>query len=160
MGSHSVTCHPAEVTFPPLPQPKLVLDLATPEGCKAELTCKWQWHQLGRMQVCTLLQTDNHTSTPPLSFFTEWMPFLMPNQQHQSADPCTSTKIKGQLAQEIRVKTNGWMDTTDCSTLPTNVVGNEITQSSNVNHQPLSPTGHIYLHQTPKERVIVDLLIC
>ena len=38
MRSHSVTCHPAEVTFPPLPQPKLVLDLATPEGCKAELT--------------------------------------------------------------------------------------------------------------------------
>jgi len=29
MGSHSVTCHPAEVTFQPLPQPKLVLDLAT-----------------------------------------------------------------------------------------------------------------------------------
>ena len=38
MGSHSVTCHPAEVTFPPLPQPKLVLDLATPEGGKVELT--------------------------------------------------------------------------------------------------------------------------
>ena len=38
MRSHSVTCHPAEVTFPPLPQLKLVLDLATPEGCKAELT--------------------------------------------------------------------------------------------------------------------------
>jgi len=29
MGSHSVTCHPAEVTFLPLPQPKLVLDLAS-----------------------------------------------------------------------------------------------------------------------------------
>jgi len=26
MGSHSVTCHPAEMTFPPLPQLKLVLD--------------------------------------------------------------------------------------------------------------------------------------
>ena len=38
MGSHSVTCHPTEVTFPHLPQPKLVLDLATQEGCKAELT--------------------------------------------------------------------------------------------------------------------------
>jgi len=38
MASHSVTCHPAEVTFPPLPQPKLVLDLATPEGCKAEMS--------------------------------------------------------------------------------------------------------------------------
>jgi len=29
---------------------------------------EWQWHQLGHMQVCTLLQTDNHASTPPLSF--------------------------------------------------------------------------------------------
>jgi len=29
---------------------------------------EWQWRQLGRMQVCTLLQTDNHASTPPLSF--------------------------------------------------------------------------------------------
>jgi len=38
MGSHSLTCHPAAVTFPPLPQPKLVIDLAIPEGCKAELT--------------------------------------------------------------------------------------------------------------------------
>ena len=26
MGSHNVTCHPAQVTFPPLPKPKLVLD--------------------------------------------------------------------------------------------------------------------------------------
>jgi len=26
------------VTFQPLPEPKLVLDLATPEGCKAELS--------------------------------------------------------------------------------------------------------------------------
>ena len=29
---------------------------------------EWQWHQLGHMQVCTVLQTDNHASTPPLSF--------------------------------------------------------------------------------------------
>jgi len=29
---------------------------------------EWQWRQLGHMQVCTLLQTDNHASTPPLSF--------------------------------------------------------------------------------------------
>jgi len=28
---------------------------------------EWQWHQLGHMQVCTLLQPDNHASTPPLS---------------------------------------------------------------------------------------------
>jgi len=30
---------------------------------------EWQWHQLGRMQVCTSLQTDNHASTPALSFY-------------------------------------------------------------------------------------------
>jgi len=29
---------------------------------------EWQWHHLGHMQVCTSLQTDNHASTPPLSF--------------------------------------------------------------------------------------------
>jgi len=27
---------------------------------------EWQWHQLGHMQVCTSLQTDNHASNPPL----------------------------------------------------------------------------------------------
>ena len=30
---------------------------------------EWQWHQLGNMQVCTSLQTDNHASTPPLCFY-------------------------------------------------------------------------------------------
>jgi len=34
---------------------------------------EWQWHQLGHMLVCTSLQTDNHASTPPLSFFTDRM---------------------------------------------------------------------------------------
>ena len=30
---------------------------------------EWQWHELGNMQVCTSLQTDNHASTPQLSFY-------------------------------------------------------------------------------------------
>jgi len=38
------------------------------------------------MQVCTSLQTDNHASTPPLSFFTGRVPFLLPIQQHQSTE--------------------------------------------------------------------------
>jgi len=33
---------------------------------------EWQWHQLGHMQVCTSLQTDNHM---PARFFTGRMPF-------------------------------------------------------------------------------------
>ena len=39
---------------------------------------EWQWHQLSRMQVCTSLQTNNHASTPPLSFFAGRMPVLPP----------------------------------------------------------------------------------
>jgi len=45
---------------------------------------EWQWHQLGHVQACTSLQTDDHASTPPLSFFTGRMLFLPPNQQHHS----------------------------------------------------------------------------
>jgi len=45
---------------------------------------EWQWHQLGRVQVCTLLQTDNHASTPPLEFFTGRMLFPPSSQQRQS----------------------------------------------------------------------------
>jgi len=44
-----------------------------------ERDSEWQWHQLGRVQVCTSLQTDNHASTPPLSFFTGWMALLFPS---------------------------------------------------------------------------------
>ena len=47
---------------------------------------EWQWHQLGRMQVCISLQTDNHGGTPLLKFFTGRMPFLPPNQQRQSTE--------------------------------------------------------------------------
>ena len=38
---------------------------------------EWQWHQLGRMQVCTS-QTDNHASTPPLSFLQAGCPSCRP----------------------------------------------------------------------------------
>ena len=39
---------------------------------------EWQWHQLGHMQVCTLLQTDNYASTPPLSFWQAGCPSCRP----------------------------------------------------------------------------------
>ena len=43
------------------------------------------------MQICTSPQTHNHASTPPLSFFTGRMPFLPPNQQHQSTEGSIKT---------------------------------------------------------------------
>jgi len=53
---------------------------------------EWQWHQLGHMQVCTSFQTGDHASTPPISFFTGWIPFLPPNQQRKSDIPASSRR--------------------------------------------------------------------
>jgi len=58
---------------------------------------EWQWHQLGQMQVGTSLQADNHASTPSLEFFTGRIPFLPPNQQHQSTE--------GRSAHSVPIKT-------------------------------------------------------
>ena len=39
---------------------------------------EWQWHQLGHMQFSTSLQTDNHASTPLLSFLQAGYPSCHP----------------------------------------------------------------------------------
>ena len=39
---------------------------------------EWQWHQLGHMQICTSLQTNNHASTPLLSFLQAGCPSCRP----------------------------------------------------------------------------------
>jgi len=39
---------------------------------------EWQWHQLGYMQLCTLLQTDNYANTQPLSFLQAECPSCHP----------------------------------------------------------------------------------
>jgi len=49
------------------------LDEPAPEmlnqsGFTAARDSEWQWHQLGHMQICTLIQRHNHASIPPLSF--------------------------------------------------------------------------------------------
>jgi len=54
--------------------------------------------------ICTSLQTDNHTSTSPLTFFTGQMLFLTPNQQ------CQSPKGKWQLRRNtINVETASYL---------------------------------------------------
>jgi len=63
-----------------------------------------QWYQLGHMQVCTSLQTDNHASTSLLKFFTGRMPFLPPNQQCQS----TEGKKKGKTSLDINETRDDW----------------------------------------------------
>jgi len=56
---------------------------------------EWQWHQLDHMQVCTSLQTDNH------SIFTGRMPFLPPDQQRKSTEG-NLIKINGNINLQLR----------------------------------------------------------
>jgi len=75
------------------------------------------------MQVCNSLQTDNHASTPPLTFFTDWMPFLPPNQQCQSSKLVSSklvtyVTVKVQLRKSVAVYVKYWLYFTG----PTNII--------------------------------------
>ena len=47
------------------------------------------------MQVCTLLQTDNHASTPLLSFFTGRMPFMLLVGRQEGHPACKKTEWWG-----------------------------------------------------------------
>jgi len=62
----------------------------------------WQCHQLGHMQVCTSLQTDNHASTSPLCSFSGQMPFLLPNQQRQSTEGTLKPVTKGTINRQVK----------------------------------------------------------
>ena len=66
--THTPVQRPFFQDYPGEPVQKGKTDLDFTEARDSE----WQWHQLGHMQVCTSIQTDNHASTPPLSFFTGW----------------------------------------------------------------------------------------
>ena len=54
---------------------------------------EWQWHQLGHMQVCTSLQTDNHAtdaSTPALSFLQTRCPSCHPTNSVKALKTITN----------------------------------------------------------------------
>ena len=52
---------------------------------------EWQWHQLGHMQVCTLLQRDNHASTPPLCVLQAGCPSCRPTNSVKALKATTHT---------------------------------------------------------------------
>jgi len=54
---------------------------------------EWQWHHLGRMQVCTSLQTDNHASTSPLSFLQAGCPSCHPTNSVKALKACSSCSL-------------------------------------------------------------------
>jgi len=54
---------------------------------------EWQWHQVGHMQVCTSLQTDNHTSTSPLSFLQAGCPSCHPTNSIKALFPSKAHNV-------------------------------------------------------------------
>ena len=59
---------------------------------------EWQWHQLGHMQVCTSLQTDNHASTPPLSFLQAGCPSFHQTNSVQALKAIQKIVVKSVVA--------------------------------------------------------------
>jgi len=55
---------------------------------------EWQWHQLDCKQVCTVLQTDKHASTPSLSFLQAGC---------HSCHPTNSVKALKELVLAVRI---------------------------------------------------------
>ena len=69
---------------------------------------EWQWHQLGYVQVCISLQTDNHASTTPLKFFTGRMPLILPpNQQRKSTKSNTSSITGSPIFRDFKLDPAG-----------------------------------------------------
>ena len=61
---------------------------------------EWQWHQPVRMQVCTSLQTDNHASTPLLSFLQAGCPSCRPTNSVKALKVVMPTEARGNYLPE------------------------------------------------------------
>jgi len=59
---------------------------------------EWQWHQLGDMQVCISLQTDNHASTSLVVFLQAGCPSCRPTNSVKElkahTDDCSASQIR------------------------------------------------------------------
>ena len=56
---------------------------ANQSGFTGAKDSKWQWHQLGHMQICISPQTDNYASTPTHRFLHAFLPR---KKQHTNLD--------------------------------------------------------------------------
>jgi len=76
--------HPFNGPFPGLPKWACTRKVKTNLDFTEARDSEWQWHQLGCMQVCTSIQTDNHAITPPLSFLQAGCPSCHPTNSVQA----------------------------------------------------------------------------
>ena len=111
---------------------------------------EWQWHQLGHMQVCILLQTDNHASTSPLSFLQAGCPSCRPtnsvkalkaqslsNHTHPFNGPLSGIT---QVSQYQKGKTN--VDFTEARAVSGSGISWAICKSAHRSRQITTPAPH------------------
>jgi len=101
----------------------------------------WQWHQLDHMQIiCTSLQTDNHTSTSPLSFHR---PDALPAAQPTVSKHWRQIKAKNiQQQQSFHGSlsgTTGWAGTTRNIHPPTILIIIQSLSASSIYYDPQHP---------------------
>jgi len=82
------------VLFPGLPRWAGTRKVKTNLDFTEARDSEWQWHQLGRMQVCISLQTDNHANTPLLSFLLARCP---------SCHPTNSVRVLKVIYQHMQI---------------------------------------------------------
>jgi len=69
---------------------------------------EWQWHPLGHMQVCSSLQTDNHTSTPPLCFLHAGCPSCRPTNSVKALKALEVLEISWNLKLFLEILEISW----------------------------------------------------
>jgi len=72
---------------------------------------EWQWRQLGHMQICTSLQTNNHASGPPLSFLQAGCPSCCPTNSVKALKAfCTTGSCLLKIFKELFVSEDDFLD--------------------------------------------------
>jgi len=69
---------------------------------------EWQWHQLGHMQVCISLQTDNHASAPPLVFLQAGCPSCLPTNSFKALKAVSQSRKLIDVRFDVRELTKSW----------------------------------------------------
>ena len=102
--AHTHTHTRLTAIFPGLPRLAGTRKVKTNLDFTGARDSEWKWHQLGYMQVCTSLQTDNHASTPPHSFLQARCPSCRPTNSVKAwkADGSGQSKAQYQHLKKLK----------------------------------------------------------
>ena len=105
----------------------------------------------GPYESLHLAQTDNHASTPPLSFFTGRMPFLPPDQQCQSTEG--TDRLHNVLDMQKNIKTTVIVKVLDDATPMYVAVRNMLLKAHSLNISASKPSSSTWMLHVIKNKV-------